>query len=428
MFLCSRSVGQDAVAQPGQPLLTANEAQALLAGPSPGATGPEVTLNGRAVAETPRRFQYGLSITLRGVYDDNINISSFNRVSDYYFAIEPSLFIGLGGDDPETVNSLRLIYRPSVFLFVDHSENDTVQHLIRLTARHQFGRLLLSLSQDVQILDGVDLNSISDPTGHTANIDLGQRARHNIFTTAVSDSYELTGKLFLSNVFSLSIDDYPSGVGVGSRNFYGNLFLNYNYSPKLVIGIGGTGGYNTVDNSGGVQNSSPDQTYEQANVRVSYNPTGKLSLSASGGVEFRQFENNSRGTYVSPVYELAANYQPFDGTSITLSGSRRTQNSASLGGQDYAYTTIDLTINQRFMQRFYVSLVTGYVNSNYFSTVQGVSATRNDNYYYVEPAIDCILTRFWTAGAYYLYRENFSSLDFFSFYDNQFGVRTKLNF
>jgi hypothetical protein len=429
LFFCCVGFAQDAVptdiTTPDERVLSPNEALALQPVSSPSAmagVGPEVSVNGRPMAETPRRFKYGFSVTMRGVYDDNINISSITRTSDYYFTIEPSLFIGLGGEGSDAVTSLSLVYRPSLFLFADNSQNDTVQHLVRLQGAHNFGRLSLSFSEDVQILDGADLNSISDPTGHNANIDLGQRTRHNTFTTGLSDSYDLTGKLFLSNSFSFAIDDYPSQVGIGSRNFYGNLFINFNYSEKLVLGLGGTGGYNTVEQS------SPDQIYEQANVRVSYNATAKVSLNASGGIEFRQFENNSRGTYVSPVYDLAASYQPFDGTSITLSGSRHTANSASLAGQNYASTTISLALKQRFMRRFSLSLATGFENSSYFSTVQGVNATRDDNYYYIEPSVDCTITRFWTAGAYYLHRENSSSFDFFSFYNNQFGVRTTLTF
>jgi hypothetical protein len=427
-FFCCASFAQDAVPSDitarHQPVLSPNEVQTLQSGSSPEGTaniGANATI-GRPVAETPRRFQYAFTVTMRGVYDDNINISSFNRISDFYFTIEPSITLGLGGDGSEGSNALSLIYRPSAFLFADHSENDTIQHLVRLTGQHQFGRLSLSLSQDVQILDGADLNSISDPTGHNANIDVGQRTRHNVFTTQLSDSYDLTGKLFLSNSFGFAIDDYPSQAQIGSKNFSGNLFINYNYSEKLVLGFGGTGGYNTVDTS------SPDQTYEQANVRLTYRATAKVSLNASGGLEFRQFENNSRGTYVSPVYDLAATYQPFDGTSISLSGSRHTANSASLGGQDYASTTISVGLTQRFMRRFSLGLSAGYENSNYFSTVQGINATRDDDYYYIEPAVDCTITRFWTAGAYYLHRQDSSSFDLFSFYDNQFGIRTTLTF
>ena len=44
----------------------------------------------------PRRFYYGLQFTVRGVWDDNIFLSHTNKTSDYYFAIEPQLTLGLG--------------------------------------------------------------------------------------------------------------------------------------------------------------------------------------------------------------------------------------------------------------------------------------------------------------------------------------------
>jgi hypothetical protein len=430
-FVCCSALAQDAIPPTlpasNQPVLTPGEVEALQPGPPPAATNTNTnadanTTIGRPYAETPRRFQYNFSVTLRGVYDDNINISSFNRVSDFYVAIEPSLFLGLGGSDSDSVNSLSLTYRPSIFLYADNSQFDTVQHLVRLQGARNFGRLSLSLSQDMQILNGPDLNSLSDPTGHTANIDVGGRTKHNIYTTQLSGSYDLTGKLFLSGAGFVSVDDY-SGPQIGSQNFSGNLFINYHYSEKLVLGVGGTGGYNTVDN-----NSSPDQTYEQANARLDYSATAKINLSASGGLEFRQFGNNSRGTYLSPVYTLSATYQPFDGTAITLNGSRHTANSASLAGQDYASTDINFAVNQRFMQRASLGFAVGYENADYFSAINGVAATRNDDYYYVEPSVDVKIMRFWTVGAYFLHRQNTSSFNFFGFYDNQVGGRTTLTF
>src|SRR5581483_8829887 len=38
------------------------------------------------VGSEPRRFHYALQFSFRGVYDDNINISQTNPISDYYFA------------------------------------------------------------------------------------------------------------------------------------------------------------------------------------------------------------------------------------------------------------------------------------------------------------------------------------------------------
>lgn len=412
------AVEEPAYSEPSLPVVSANEANVLRAEPAP-LPIVENAKPGAPVADTPRRFQYVLSATVRGVYDDNIYNSPTNTVSDYYITIEPAIALSLGG--PDSVTSLSLVYRPSLFLFLDNSQNDTVQQVVHLAASHVFGHLSLSLSQDIQILDGTDLNSLNDPTGHQANTDVQGRTQHQVYNTQLSGSYDLTGKLFLSGGGGFSADEYQSSL-ISSQTFSGNLFLNYRYSDKLVVGVGGTGGYNTTEPS--INN----QTFEQGNVRLNYSATAKISLSASGGVEFRQFGNNGGGSNVSPVYELAASYQPFDGTSLSLTGSRHTMNSASLAGQDFSETTINFSVTQRFMQRFYFGLAAGYTNSSYFSTVSGVSDSRNDDFYYIDPSVDFNVTRFWTFGAYYVHREDSSSFPFFSFKDNQVGLRTKLTF
>jgi len=113
---------------------------------------------------------------------------------------------------------------------------------------------------------------------------------------------------------------------------------------------------------------------------------------------------------------------------VALSGSRRTYNSGVLAGQDFAGTMITVDLRQRLLQIFYFSVSGGYQNSDYFSTVNGVVANRRDNYYFAEPSLEFSITRFWTVGGYYLRRQNNTSLQSFSFYDNQFGFRTTLKF
>jgi hypothetical protein len=394
---------------------------------APNPPGPAVQVNpaqesDQAYSPQSRRFQYGLLFRARGVYDDNINISHFNAVSDYYFVVEPTITLGFGDIFEREENYLRLDYTPSAFLFLDHSEDDAVQHLIRLEGHHRFGRLDLALSQNIQILDGTDLAATTDTniTGRFANVDVSARTRVNIYVTQLKASYEITGKTSLSGGVDSTVTDYPDLIS--SQVVSGNLFLNYAYSDKLVVGIGGSGGYDFVDDP------NPDQTFEQANLRVSYQATGKLSLNASGGVEFRQFEQSSRGTYVSPVFEVDGTYQPFAATSFSLALSRRTLNSAVLAGQDFASTTVSLGARQRLFQRIYLALNVGYENSDYFSTISGVNATRSDDYYFVMPGIDVMITRFWSFGAYYLHRQDDSSQEFFSFDNNQVGVRTVLTF
>ncbi|HMJ05771.1 MAG TPA: outer membrane beta-barrel protein [Chthoniobacterales bacterium] len=379
---------------------------------------------GDEVSAVPKRFQYAFRLNLRGVYDDNIFITNENRVDDYYFAIEPGVTIGYGDIVGRDQNYIRLDYAPSIFLFVDHSDSDAVQHLIRLEGAYRFGRLTLGLSQDVHLLDGTNLGALGSGVGNSApgiNLDAGGDTSVNIFNTNATFSYDLTGKTFLSGGLHVTASDYDGLID--SSSFSGNFFVNYTYSPKLVIGVGGTGGYNWVESF------NPNQTFEQANVRATYQISGKVSLNASAGVEFRQLEESySTGDNVSPVYEIGAAYQPFDGTSITARGSRRTLNSAVLVGNDYASTNITFGIRQRLLRRIYLGLAAGYENSDYFSTIQFVDGSRHDDYFFVQPAIDVTLTRFWTVGAYFLHRENESSSSAFSFYDNQVGLRTSLTY
>ena len=382
-------------------------------------SNPTGTAGGNDSSAEPRRFHYSLRLTVRGVYDDNIFISHTDRVSDYYFAIEPMITVGFGDIEGRGGNYIRLDYIPSIILFVDHSEEDAVNHLIRLEGQYRFSRLTLNLTQDVEILDGANLNSALDTTGLLANVDVSTPTRLNFFVTRLRANYDLSGKVFLTGEFDASIFDYPDFIS--SEIVSGGLYINYNWTPKVVVGIGGTAGYDFVDDP------NPDQTFEQANARITYQMTGKLSLTASGGVEFRQFDGH-RGGRTTPVFEAGAVYHPFDGTTVTLTAGRRMLNSGFLADQDFATTYVTARIQQRLLQRIYLGVAAGYENADYFATSTGVSATRNDDYYFVEPSVDVLITRFLSAGVYYLHREDISNIDFFSFYDNQVGVRATIRF
>ena len=397
-----------------------NEIMPPPTGPLGALDAKNITPSGEAVASAePRRFHYNLRLTIRGVYDDNIFISHTNRVSDYYFAIEPALTVGFGDIEGRGGNYLRLDYMPSIILFVDHSDEDAVEHLIRLEGQYRFSRLTLNLTQDVDILDGANLNSTLDTTGLLANIDVSARTRLNLYDTRLRANYELTGKLFLTGEFDAAIYDYPDFIS--SEIFSGGLYINYSWTPKVVVGIGGTFGYHSVDDP------NPDQTFEQVNARINYQATGKLNLFASGGVEFRQFDGH-RSERTTPVFEAGAIYHPFDGSTVTLTAGRRMLNSGFFPDQDFATTYVTARIQQRLLQRVYLGLTAGYENADYFATAGNVSATRDDDYFFIEPSIDVLITRFLSSGVYYLHREDSSSVDFFSFYDNQVGVRATLRF
>jgi hypothetical protein len=370
----------------------------------------------------PRRFHYQFRVAVRGVYDDNINLQRTNATSDYYFTIEPSLMLGFGDIETRTDNYIRLDYLPAVFIFADHDENNSVQHVIRLDGQYHANRLTLSLSQIVQIMDGVDVQGVNSEGGldQQVNLDIAGRTRFDVFSTHLNIAYYLTGKTFLSSGAEYTRNYYPSLIS--SETFSANVFLNYNLTPKVVLGLGGTFGQEHVDEP------NPDQDFEQINVRFSYQATGKIDFAASAGVEFRHFEGDLTDQHVSPIFEIGVNYAPFDGTKISLTANSRVLNSAVLASQNYVVTNLTAGIQQRLLQRVVLGFNGGYEHSDYFGTAGSTGPSRNDNYFFVQPSIAVSVTRYWTVGAYYLHRVNDSSFDAFSFHDNQVGLRSTLEF
>lgn len=370
----------------------------------------------------PRRFHYRLQLSVRTVYDDNINLLESNPISDIYTSIEPGIMLGFGDTEGRTENFLRLDYLPAVFIFADHSENDSVQHVFRLDGQYRINRLTLTLSQMVQIMDGVDVQAQDSAGGleQQVNLDVAGRTRFNIYSTHFNAAYYVTGKTFLSGGADFTATQYSSLIS--SEVISGNFYLNYDFSPKVVLGLGGVVGHDEVDDP------NPDQTFEQINLRATYQATGKIDFAGSVGVEVRHFEGDTRDEHVSPIFELGMRYTPFDGTKISLTASSHILNSAVLAAENYMVTNISGGVQQRLFQRVFLGVNAGYEHSDYFSTVAATGSNRNDDYFYVQPSIAVSVTRFWTVGAYYLHRENSSTLDGFDFHDNQVGLRSTLEF
>jgi Putative beta-barrel porin 2 len=388
-------------------------------GPYGGFSTKNVAVGGGPPSSEPRRFHYGFLFTVRGVWDDNIFLSHTDRTSDYYFAIEPQLTLGFGDMEGRSRSYLRLDYMPSAILFVDHSDEDAFNQLIHLEGGYNSGRLRLRLAQDVVLLQSANLNSFIDTTGLWANTDASAPTRMNIFNTRLRAEYDLTGKLYLEGDFDSYTYFYPNHIS--DYTVAGGLYIYYRWLPKVSVGVGGTFGYNWVDDP------TPDQTFEQVNGRLNYEVTAKLGLYASAGAEFRQFDGH-RDTYTTPVFEVGLTYYPFEGSTFTLAAGRRIYNSGFEPGQDFTNTYVIGRFQQRLFHRLYLGLAGGYENSDYFAADDNVNATRDDDYWFIEPSLDVLITRWLSAGVYYLHREDSSNVDFFSFDDNQVGVRATLRF
>lgn len=382
----------------------------------------EQALIGAPVPESVRRFHYEFRIQVAEIYDNNLNLAPNNRIHDFYTRAGAVLTLGFGDTIVREENFLELFYEPDFLIFADHSNFNTVQHVAYFAAQYRFSRLTLGAAENIQLAETGDsqLPGFPGTVVNGVNVDTGGRRRINTYTTHLSATYDLTGKTFLSSAGDYTRIDYAGSL-TDSQRFSGNFLLNYQYSPKLGFGAGGTAGRDLVNQG------NSDQTFAQANLRALYNPTGKLNTSLSVGVEFRQFDTGSHDS-VDPIFDLSVSYAPFDGTSITLDASRGTQVSAVLVSQDYASTQVQVTARQRLFQRFVISIIAGYQNLDYFGSSEHTVASRGDNYYFAESSIDTRITNYWSAGIFSVYRENTSNLSNFSFNETQVGIRTALKF
>jgi len=337
-------------------------------------------------------------------YDDNIFISPTNRVEDVQHTLSPGVFLGAGDYLAKTESYASLDYTPSIILFQDNSDQDAVDQDVDFQLQYHLQKLTLGLRQGYQSLSGSD-------------IQVGNRVDRDIYPTQVTADYEISEKTSVDAELSQIVSDYKSQYDDTTWKIV--AYANYKPSEKIKIGIGPTFGWRDIE-------ANPNQTFQQVNARLIYQATEKLSFRGRAGVNFRQTQGGLDST--SPVFGIGATWTPFDSTTIIIDAYRDEYNSPTLFGQNYYATGFAGRIRQRFFQKVYLGLGGGYENSEYDNTVSTVSATREDNYFYVRPSIDYQVTDWWSVGAFYMYRDNDSTSAPNNFYNNQAGFQTSLSF
>ena len=369
-------------------------------------------------------LEYAVHLNVRGAYDDNIALTHTNRLDDFFVQIQPSLMLGIG-DIVKTDTFLAAIYAPSFYRYDDHSDFDSDQHQVRVLGGIKSGNLILRFTQDVAILNNIVLAATSDERSALGT--LNGRTDLDIYNTRLAANYNMTPTDFLFSELKMSRTEYAQPL-VSSELYAVDLYLNHGFSQSLVLGAGVEGGYNTVDFP------TPNQSMVQANGHLRFQPSDRFSFDVIAGAEFRKFESSSqtiaRGSYSTPVFSISASWLPCDSTRIIFGATRQILNSAAQTAQDYVDTNLSITVRERLSRRLYFIVLGGYEHVDYFNTIDSTMPlpTLSDDYFYVQPSIDILLTRFWSLGGYYLRRQNSGSVSMVDFYSNEYGVRTSIKF
>jgi uncharacterized protein (PEP-CTERM system associated) len=183
--------------------------------------------------------------------------------------------------------------------------------------------------------------------------------------------------------------------------------LDYQILPKIAIGASVEAGVRTLQ-------TTPDQYYQQGQVRVAYNATGKLTLNLNGGIEI---DEASGSTQLNPVFGLGATYTLDEADEISLDASRSTSSSPVTSGETVENTAVDFELRRRIYGNFSVAYSVGYQHQEFYAN--GLSTLeRTDNYIFMRPSVSYAFAQWAQVELAYEYHRDVSTQQSFDFGEN----------
>jgi hypothetical protein len=316
-------------------------------------------------------------------YDGNVFLKNTGGQSDVITRFAPGLTMRLGND--ESIFYLDADYTVGLNYYLEHPKESTADQEGRGQFQWTLPKTVLALNMNV-----------SSDTGQ--DIDVSDRVRRDVYFIGLTAHYDFGEKTSFDASADYSRSDF-AGL-ISSSQYEGDLYFEYQYSPKTQMGVGGGVGYLLVP-------GAPGQEFQQLNLRATYRATGKLTLISQEGLELEELGGGG-GETITPVFILEAAWDARAGTSLSLTARRSIYASAILNNQNYTATSFDFSVRQRITDYVDVSLAMGYVNTDYTAAAANVDAVREDNYFYVRPAVEWKALSWLSVGIFYEYSEDIS--------------------
>lgn len=271
--------------------------------------------------------------------------------------------------------------------------------------------------------------SISFASLSGMNRDVGGAVDRDLLDLSLNASYPLGAKTSLDSSVSLPIRQVSGGIG--SSGFSTANFINYQLSQKTTVGIGLSGGMEqdngTVEfpNATSHQSGRQTQTFARLLSDLSLNPTPLIAVGGEFGAEFR---NDDGGNSVNPIFNIHAGWAIRPRTSITVSAQETIQSSAAMAGQNYSSTAIQVGVAEQLGNRISVSTSFQYEYASYQAAGLDLSANRKDNLFSVQVGMSWALSPQWSATLAYVFANNSSSIEEFSFTSDEVLLSTSISF
>jgi len=326
--------------------------------------------------------------------------------------VTPDVLIKMG-------NYWSLDYSPSLAFYSNPIFQNTVNQRVTLKGGTTYGDWTLSLLQSY-----VDT---TDPL-----VETGTQVDQVAYATALNAAWQMNGHLSLQ--LGLNQNFRSAQAFSDLHEWTTSDWLNYQIERQFGVALGVTGGYDEVS-------IGSDMPFEEAQVRMNFQPGTKLLLNLTGGIEDRQFIHPSAPSLVAPIFSASAQYQLFEGTSLTITGSR-TVTPSFFGNEVNVVTSVMAGIRQRIIGKLYFSVNGTYVSEPYTSIVAGplppyylgippttaLAQTRSDTIKTLRFSLSTAFRSHLTGSVFYLINEDTSSQANFSYTGNQVGLQLNYRF
>ncbi len=343
-----------------------------------------------AIAGEPPLWSWG-PINLRGhllyrlLYGDGFPSAPGQNYKTVINEVDPGVLFELG---PHWT----LDYTPSLRFYSNQHFQDTTDHAVRLNGATTYEDWSLGLSQGYA--------TSSQPLYET-----GAPTEYESYSTTANAAYQINTKtsleLGLSQSFQFVGQNQPGQALTDSRVWSTMDWLNYQFWPRFGAGVGASFGYINMG-------FGPDMTFEQAQGRINWQATDKVSLMLSGGLDDRQFLNSTTPALLNPIFMASALYKPFESTTLSLNAGRMVSPSL-LQGLVAESTTVSGGINQRFFRKLNLSLTTGYTVVSYELSFAGSNLSREDDLTFANVRLSAPFRKRGTVAIFYQASENSST-------------------
>lgn len=349
----------------------------------------------------------GLGLDSSLIYDDNLFLDPSNKTEDTAFRLEPRITVHTGDYDAKKNSYLAARYMPQWNYFLDNSGESRFDQDVLADLQYRLQRLTLGAFTRYRTL--------SEP-----NADVATRFDRSKWNNALRAAYSVSSKTNLEAGFrTLRVRHDGDALLIDSDEWAVDGLIEYVFSEKTRLGFGYE--YGELD----VDGSTADQRFHRPIGRFLWYPTGKVSLELRGGIDFRDLP---RGNTSSGIYEANVQWNPRPTTATQLTSYRRISPSEFFRDQNITTTGVTFKLDQLIGRRFYAGFETGFERARYSSVTGEESIDRDDEYFLIRPWVGYSFDDWIRLEVFYRYRTSDSTLDAFSYDNNQFGTTLSMDF